>query len=567
MRTTVLGGRERWGQRLVDYPPERAERYRRSGAWTDTPLAQRLHEIAARFPERPAVVTAAASVTYAELDRATDRIAVGLDALGLRPGDPVLFQATNRLETVYAWYGCLKAGLVPVATLAAHRAHEIGHISRKVGAVAHLVETGLSFDLVAFARDQAQGHPTLRHILTVGDPAGAVAIESLGAGIPPEPARAHVERVQAGIDPLDVVAFQLSGGTTGVPKVIPRRHVEYWNNALYYARRLGWTEHTRVAHLIPLIHNAGITCALHGAHSVGACLVLATPDTATAFPLLARARATDVLIGHGHYQAVLSPGFDAARVHLRRVVLSGAKLTDELFARADDGAGHWAGQLFGMSEGLFTVTPPDAPALARATTVGTPIAPDDEVRILEPGADTELPDGTVGELCCRGPYTIPGYFDAPEHNRSAFTPDGFYRTGDLARIVVIDGVRYVSIEGRIKDLINRGGEKINAEEVELLLVRHPNVANAAVVAMPDPRLGEKTCAYLVAATGVASSLDDIRAHLEALGVAKFKWPERLEWVQELPQTSVGKVDKKRLRTDIGEKLASESARPGNQEHS
>ncbi|BAD57043.1 MULTISPECIES: (2,3-dihydroxybenzoyl)adenylate synthase [Nocardia] len=567
MRTTVLGGRERWGQRLVDYPPERAERYRRSGAWTDTPLAQRLHEIAARFPERPAVVTAAASVTYAELDRATDRIAVGLDALGLRPGDPVLFQATNRLETVYAWYGCLKAGLVPVATLAAHRAHEIGHISRKVGAVAHLVETGLSFDLVAFARDQAQGHPTLRHILTVGDPAGAVAIESLGAGIPPEQARAHVERVQAGIDPLDVVAFQLSGGTTGVPKVIPRRHVEYWNNALYYARRLGWTEHTRVAHLIPLIHNAGITCALHGAHSVGACLVLATPDTATAFPLLARARATDVLIGHGHYQAVLSPGFDAARVHLRRVVLSGAKLTDELFARADDGAGHWAGQLFGMSEGLFTVTPPDAPALARATTVGTPIAPDDEVRILEPGADTELPDGTVGELCCRGPYTIPGYFDAPEHNRSAFTPDGFYRTGDLARIVVIDGVRYVSIEGRIKDLINRGGEKINAEEVELLLVRHPNVANAAVVAMPDPRLGEKTCAYLVAATGVASSLDDIRAHLEALGVAKFKWPERLEWVQELPQTSVGKVDKKRLRTDIGEKLASESARPGNQEHS
>ncbi|MBF6267719.1 (2,3-dihydroxybenzoyl)adenylate synthase [Nocardia farcinica] len=567
MRTTVLGGRERWGQRLVDYPPERAERYRRSGAWTDRPLAQRLHEIAARFPERPAVVTAAASVTYAELDRATDRIAVGLDALGLRPGDPVLFQATNRLETVYAWYGCLKAGLVPVATLAAHRAHEIGHISRKVGAVAHLVETGLSFDLVAFARDQAQGHPTLRHILTVGDPAGAVAIESLGAGIPPEQARAHVERVQAGIDPLDVVAFQLSGGTTGVPKVIPRRHVEYWNNALYYARRLGWTEHTRVAHLIPLIHNAGITCALHGAHSVGACLVLATPDTATAFPLLARARATDVLIGHGHYQAVLSPGFDAARVHLRRVVLSGAKLTDELFARADDGAGHWAGQLFGMSEGLFTVTPPDAPALARATTVGTPIAPDDEVRILEPGADTELPDGTVGELCCRGPYTIPGYFDAPEHNRSAFTPDGFYRTGDLARIVVIDGVRYVSIEGRIKDLINRGGEKINAEEVELLLVRHPNVANAAVVAMPDPRLGEKTCAYLVAATGVASSLDDIRAHLEALGVAKFKWPERLEWVQELPQTSVGKVDKKRLRTDIGEKLASESARPGNQEHS
>lgn len=560
MTTTSLTGRARWGERLVAFPKDRAERYRRSGAWTDKPLGEQLHDIAGRFPERTAVVTAEASVSFTELDRRTDRIAYGLAEIGLQPGDPVIFQVTNRIETVYAWYGCVKAGLIPVATLAAHRSREIGYISRKVGAVAHLVETGTPFDLVAFAREQADGHPTVRHLVTIGASAGngTVSLESLGDGVPPEKARAHVERIQAEIDPLDVAAFQLSGGTTGVPKVIPRIHAEYWNNALLYARRLTWTEETRVAHLIPLIHNAGITCGLHGAHSVGACLVLATSDTAEAFPLMARARATDVLIGHGHYQAVLTPHFDQARKFLRRVILSGAKPSDGLFERVDAGDGHWAGQLFGMSEGLFTVTPPAAPIAARATTVGTPIAEDDEVRILEPGTETELSDGSIGELCCRGPYTIPGYFDALDHNRTAFTPDGFYRTGDLAKIVVIEGRRYLSIEGRIKDLINRGGEKINAGELELLLVEHPNIANAAVVAMPDLRLGEKTCAYLVAENGVPVTLAEVQHHLDELGVAKFKWPERLEWVEALPQTNVGKVDKKQLRSDIGRKVASES---------
>ena len=562
MTVTTPTGHSRWGARLVDYPPDRAEQYRRSGSWTDQPVADRLHRTVLRYPDRVAVVTETGSLTYNEMGRRTDQIAAGLADVGLEPGDPVLFQVTNRIETVLAWYGCLKAGLVPVATLAAHRGHEIGHISRAVGAVAHVVEAGLSFDLVSFAQEQAAGHPTMRTVLTVGsadDADGTHAVETLGSNIADKVARERVERIQAAIDPLDVCAFQLSGGTTGVPKVIPRRHVEYWDNARLYAERLGWTEETRVAHLIPLIHNAGVTCALHAAHAVGASLVLGTPDAPSAFRLMAREQATDVLIGHGHYQAVTSAAFDEPQPHLRTVVLSGAKPSPDLFARADGGDGQRAGQLFGMSEGLFLVTPLDAPQAARSATVGTPVAVDDEVLILEPGSEAVLDDGEVGELCCRGPYTIPGYFDAPEHNRAAFTSDGFYRTGDLARITVIGGVRYVSIEGRIKDLINRGGEKINAEEIELLLVKHPAIANAAVVAMPDPRLGERTCAYLVAAQGDTVSMTEVQRHLDALGVAKFKWPERLEWLSALPQTNVGKIDKKQLRADVVAKLAAADA--------
>ncbi|MFC9765942.1 (2,3-dihydroxybenzoyl)adenylate synthase [Rhodococcus jostii] len=553
-----------WGGRLVTFPADRAGHYRESGMWSADPTGRRLHQIATRFPDRTAVISAEGSMSFAELDRRTDQIAAGLVRLGLDRLDPVIFQLTNRLETVLAWYSCLKAGLVPVATLAAHRMHEIGHVSRKVGAVGHIVEARTAgFDLVEFAREHAAGHPSIRHIISVGDEAGndqpgVTRLEDIGLETDPTAARAMVEQIEAQIDPLDVVAFQLSGGTTGVPKVIPRIHAEYWNNALLYAQRLGWDEHSRVAHLIPIIHNAGISCGLHAAHSVGACLVLATADAPRAFELMARSEATEVLIGHGHYQAVLTPDFDKARASLRRVVLSGAKVPPELFERVDAGAGHWAGQLFGMSEGLCTVTPLDSPTHARLTTVGTPIAGDDEIRILEPGTENELTGGGVGELCCRGPYTIPGYFDAPEHNRDAFTSDGFYRTGDLAAITVIDGEPYLSIEGRIKDLINRGGEKINAEELELLLLEHPRIADAAVVAMPDPRLGEKTCAYLVVTDEEPLSMKAIQDHLAQLGVAKFKWPERLEWVPSLPHTNVNKIDKKRLRTEIAAKVLAEA---------
>ncbi|CAM3100188.1 (2,3-dihydroxybenzoyl)adenylate synthase [Tsukamurella hominis] len=551
-----------WDGRLVGYPTDRAAAYRASGEWSDQPTTARLHESAERFADRTALITAEATYTFGELDERTDRIAAGLVGLGLRRFDPVIFQVTNRASTVLAWYGALKAGLIPVATLAQHRMHEIGHISDRVGAVAHLVESGLTFDLVEFARDVAEGHRTLRHILTTESSAaepGTVRIEDLGADIDPAEARALLEAIEAEADPEDVAVFQLSGGTTGVPKVIPRIHAEYWNNALFYARTLGWTEESRVAHLIPVIHNAGITCALHGAHSVGAALVLCTPDATAAFELCGRSGVTDALIGHGHFQAAGSPAFDQVAPTIRHVILSGTKVPPELFAALDDGADHWAGQLFGMAEGMFLVTPLDAPAAARAATVGVPVAPSDEIRILDPGSEEQVPVGEIGELCCRGPYTIPGYFGAAEHNATAFTSDGFYRTGDLAALHEFeDGKRYIAIEGRIKDLINRGGEKVNAEEVELLLLQHDAIEAAAVVAMPDERLGERACAFVVSTSGVELSMTDVQAHMESLGVAKFKWPERLVWVAELPRTNVGKVNKKRLRADIAERMQNEA---------
>lgn len=204
-------------------------------------------------------------------------------------------------------------------------------------------------------------------------------------------------------------------------------------------------------------------------------------------------------------------------------------------------------------EGFFALSSAEAPREARLTTVGTPISPLDEFRVLDPSSEDEVPDGEVGELACRGPYTLRGYFDAPDVNKVAFTSDGFYRTGDLVAVRTFGRERALSVEGRIKDVINRGGEKISAEEVEVLLLRHPGIREAAIVAMPDERLGERACAYLVPTEG-RLTLPDLQEHLAALGVAKFKWPERLEWVPALPKTAVGKLDKKLLHRQIAAKL-------------
>jgi 2,3-dihydroxybenzoate-AMP ligase len=548
--------------RFVPYAAADAARYRAAGLWGSATIAGEFHAVAQRFRTRDAVVTGTARMSFAELDERTDQLAAGLARVGLHRGEPVLFQVTNRAEAVLAWYGVLKAGLVPVCTLAAHRAHEIGQVSRRVGTVAHLVEAGSgSFDLVAFAGEQACDHPTLRQILTIGAPAGTpgVRVEDLGNDIEPSSARELVEEIQAGIEADDIAVFQLSGGTSGVPKVIPRLHAEYWYNARAYAEAWGWDESTRNAHLIPIIHNAGVVCGIHGPHSVGGCLVLAGPDLAEALPLLAAEGVTDVLLGHGHYSAVSDPAFAELACSLRTVVLSGAKVAPELFDRLER-LGVASGQLFGMAEGFFAVARPSAPRQARLTTVGEPLSELDTVRVLEPGTEEEVADGEVGELCCSGPYTLRGYFDAPERNACAFTTDGLYRSGDLVAIQALDGRRYLSVEGRIKDVINRGGEKVNAEEIELLLAQHPAIEAAAVVAMPDERLGERACAYLMPA-GQPVSLAEVQHHLTGLGLAKFKWPERLEWVDELPQTQIGKLDKKALHADIIAKMQAEKEPP------
>jgi 2,3-dihydroxybenzoate-AMP ligase len=197
---------------------------------------------------------------------------------------------------------------------------------------------------------------------------------------------------------------------------------------------------------------------------------------------------------------------------------------------------------FGMAEGLLMFVRQEDPRDVRLETVGRPVCDADEVLILDDD-DQPVAPGDVGEFCARGPYTLRGYFNAPEYNARAFTADGFYRSGDLMR--QHPSGNYM-VEGRKKDVINRGGEKISAEEVENLILSHPAVKDVACVAMADPILGERMCACVIPRGGAALSFDELSRHLLAQRIAKFKLPEHLELFEEFPLSNVGKVSKKDL---------------------
>jgi 2,3-dihydroxybenzoate-AMP ligase len=302
---------------------------------------------------------------------------------------------------------------------------------------------------------------------------------------------------------------------------------------------------------IPVAHNFPLACpGIQGALLLGARVVLTpSPEPETVFSLIEDERVTwvpavpaSVITWLAHPRRAR---YDLSSI--RTLAVGGSRLNPEPARAVLDALGPVLTQVYGMAEGLLCCTRHDDPIEVILETQGRPMSPDDEIRIVDDGGNA-VPDGEMGELECRGPYTIRGYYRADDHNRTAFTADGFYRTGDLVR-------RHPSgnlvVEGRNKDTINRGGEKISSEEVENLILAHPAVLNVAVVAMPDPVLGERMCACVIPRPGATLTLDELtRFLIHDRRVAKFKLPERLELRDEFPTTAVGKVSKKDLREQV-----------------
>lgn len=550
------------GPELVPFPENVQAEYRAAGYWLGEPLGTVLAAAGSAHAIRTALITADVTLTYDELWQRSRAFAAGLPVVaGVRSGDAVMFQMGNTAETVVAYLGCLLAGARPVCTLPQHGAREIGLLAEHVAArclitqadfgrgqlveIAQALRSSGVLPDVIVARGELDGAHRYDDVLSAGAAAGDKV---------PEPS----------LNPAQIAVFQLSGGTTGLPKVAPRLHEEYEYNSRAWASAMGWGPGSVVLYPLPLMHNAGISLALQPVLLTGGTLVLA--GTAEVDTIL------DLLEAHRPCALPLVPPALAIRLldHTRSrdvdfsgvsdFIVGGQKLPVEIAEHLRDELGIEVRQMFGMAEGMFFLTPPGASEQIRHHTVGAPLSPHDEVRILQPGSEDEVPDGEIGELCARGPYTIRGYYRAPQHNRDTFTRDGFYRTGDLARLHRIDGQECYSIDGRIKDVINRGAEKIHAEEVEELIVRHPGVATAALVAMPDPLLGEKPCAFLVLEPG-ASPLTPatLGQHLAQHGLSRYKHPERVEIVDQLPLTNVGKVSKKALREDIARKVELERA--------
>ena len=531
----------------VVYPTQaRAQAALASGSWISGTVGDTLRETAQRHPQRQAFIGEERGISFAELDEATERLGAALLALGLEPGDRAIFQLGTTVETVIALMACFKAGIVPVCSLPQHREIEIAQLAQQSGARGYFVQSDFSasFDMPAFAMGMKARHATLEHLVIVrGEFAGAADMRALIDGMPLAQARERLARVELGW--ADVLSFQLSGGTTGVPKIIPRFHAEYMGHAAGWMRRYRIDADSRLIWSLPLMHNAGQLYALIPPILQGIPVVLMSRvDIPRMLDLIGRHRVTHALsIGPIAPQLMAYP--DIARHDLSSLRLFAT------MSRADTLEAHLGvpcSNLFGITEGLLLGSPADEPAEARHGTQGRSGCEDDEIRLLEPGSEQPVPEGKMGELCFRGPSSLTGYFANPEANAQSFTSDGFYRTGDMVTAHRIGGALYYAFEGRLRDNINRGGEKIGCEEVESHVSHHPAVADAKLVPMPDEFYGEKGCIFIIARPGMqAPDVKALGQFLVERGLAKFKCPERVEVVDEFPTTRVGKVDKPAMK--------------------
>jgi mycobactin salicyl-AMP ligase len=534
---------------FVPFPPDRAARYRAAGYWTGRTVDSILSKAARQWPDRTATLDAGGTLhqprrlSYAELDERADRAAAGLAELGIASGDRALLQLPNGCEFAVAFFALLRVGAIPVMCLPGHRSAELAHFATVSEAKALLIPATVSgFDYRSMAQGLLQDHPELRHVIVDGDPGPCVSWSQLCAnlGQPPTP---HTP------DPGSPALLLVSGGTTGLPKLIPRTHDDYVYNATASAEICRLTADDIYLVALPAAHNFPLACpGFLGAVAVGAATVFLTdPSPESAFGAIARhgVTVTALVPALANLWAQATDWEPETPTSLRLLQVGGAKLEADDARRIRETLTPGLQQVFGMAEGLLCYTRPgDSPELVDHTQ-GRPLSADDELRIVD-DAGRPVPDGAAGELLVRGPYTFNGYFRAASDNARCFDRDGFYRSGDLVRRRT-DG--YLEVTGRVKDVIHRGGETVAAGDLEDHLRAHPAIASAAAVALPDPYLGEKICAAVVFAGG-SLTLAELNDYLDQRGVARHARPDVLTEMTALPTTPVGKVDKKAIARQL-----------------
>ena len=532
---------------VTPFPSDFAARYRERGYWEDVTLGRFYAGVFASHGDRVAMVSGEERVTYSELNERVDHLARHLLEMGVVPLDRWVVQLPNIPEFVYLYFALERLGAIPIMALPGHRWNEINAFFELSGATGYAVDEMLgdfdSLPLIAQVRD---AHPGVHTVL------GAKTIRELLRSKPALDSRL-VNTVE--VDPDEPCILQLSGGTTGVPKLIPRTNNDYVYNtkAAVAVNDVHADDCLLVA--LPIAHNFPLACpGISGFFWKGARVVLTeSPRADDVLPLIESERITHLeLVPALLIRYINTPGAAERDLSSVRVINTGGqKLQPAVKRRAESVFPNARVQeVFGMAEGLLMFVRLDDPEDVRFETAGRPVCDDDEILIVDEDRNP-VPDGEIGELLVRGPYTLRGYYNVPEYNARTFTPDGFYCSGDLMR-------RHPSgnyiVEGRKKDLINRGGEKISAEEIENLILSHPAVLNVACVPMPDPVLGERMCAFVIPKPGRALTLKELTAFLLDKGLAKFKLPERLELTDDLPLSKFGKVAKNVLTKQLAESV-------------
>ncbi len=529
---------------FTPWPRAIAAKYKTEGIWAGISIGNLLENSLRNDPERVAIIDGERQWTYRQLNTRAEQLACGFLAEGLCAGDKAVVQLPNVGEFFEVLFALFKIGVVPVMALPGHRQLEIQYFCQLTRAKAYIVAAeyeGFNYEKMA---EKIVNSSHLSHVFVVGDAQHFMPLAALYSSDNNPVLRNPVLLQES--DAQTMALLQLSGGTTSVPKLIPRSHDDYFYSIRQSVTVCEISEACIYLAALPVAHNFPLSSpGSLGVLYAGGTVVLApngSPDTA--FSLIAKHHITHTALVPPLAIAWLNtkkPQHNLSSLQILQV--GGAKLSEQIAQQIKPTLGCCLQQVFGMAEGLVNYTRLSDDEKTINTTQGKPMSPYDEVLIVDDD-DKPLPLGESGHLLTRGPYTINGYFCAPEHNKKTFTADGFYRTGDIVRLTP-EG--YLQVQGRAKDQINRGGEKISAEEVENQLLAHPAILDAALVAIDDDFLGERACAFIRLKTAAEPlNLLKIKQFLLQRGLAEYKLPDRIEMLDDFPHSHVGKISKKEL---------------------
>ena len=532
-------------------PAERRESLRASGLWPGRLITECLDEVAAAHPDRVAIVDSnsvtgrSTTLSYRQLQRLSTRMALGLATLGVQPGQVVAFQLPNWWQFTALYLACVRIGAVANPLMPIFRERELRFMLGFAEAQVMVVpRTFRGFDYPKMIDGLRGELPELKHVLAVEhQPEGSFESALITRRWEDEQDAAALFK-QRKPDPDDVTELQYTSGTTGEPKGVMHTANTTLGALTSIVRLMGFTEREAVLMASPLAHQTGFLYGMLMPILLGGKSVLQDMWDPSAAARLIQDEGCTFTMGSTPFVADLTDAPETEHCDLssfHMFLTAGAPVPRVLVKRAQERLGAHIISAWGMTEnGVVTCTHPDDPPEKVVETDGRAI-PGMEVRVVD--ADSRpVPHGEEGRLQCRGMNNFVGYLKRPE--RYQVDADGWFETGDLARM---DADSYIRISGRAKDILIRGGENVPVVEVEGTLYRHPAIQDVAIVGMPDERLGERGCAFVVLRSGQQLTFPEMVSFLESEHMARNYFPERLEIVEAMPRTASGKVQKFRLR--------------------
>ena len=543
---------------FTPYKKEDADKYNRLRWWPGIPLGDLLDKAGDIYPDKEALVDGEKRLTYGQLKNKTDKLAIGFIDLGIKPLDRILVQLPNWAEFIYTYFALQKIGAIPILLLAKHRQNEISHLQQLTGANAWVVAQRYhKTDYLPIIDDILQSNAQIKDVILVraSEPGSFLRLESLIQ-------KAELTDDQLSIladrrpDPMQVAHMGPTGGTTGLPKVAPRTHNDYLSRVEYAARACEFNNHDICLVAAPASHDLPFSMAICITFFTFGKLVM--PDSfepQTICQTIEREKATAIVWVPTLASRLIH--FDGLKDYdlssLKKMHCGGGVSSPELIKAVHEKLDCTFFNGYGGTEGMSLLTRPHYSLERVCSSVGRPTCPYDSYKIVDENGN-ELPPNTPGELIVKGPGIFSGYYKMPRENEKVFDKNGYFRTGDQAMIK--DSGDFV-LTGRLKEMINRGGESISATDIENLMLTHPGIITAAVVPMPDPELGERVCAYVQHTPGAELDFEKIISFLKDQGASVLQLPERIEFVDELPYTKAEKIDKQALIKNIKMKIKAE----------